>query len=846
METPTKDARRSAGAAVLHSLQHRGILQQQSPNHQLHQQHSFGKYRDVGGSDGGGASLYTVDSGYSSCLDSSSILTTSAGASSLENSPVHNHHLHRQSLANSCHNTSSLTPILEGIEMPSRCGSARAKQHQSMPSADLSSHIDMLTPSSRTAAELSAIHISGTPEPPKSMSASFKRLLNHTPSKWSDATAAKSRRLDTSAAATRAGHVTPSKGDQQRSPFARTSPMRFMKRLLTAELRAEPASENAENHVPAAAPPSTSTQSSVTFDAMDFSPIPAGLALQHQTRIRKPGGAGGALQRIASDHRMQSSTPNWARRGGSSSSSAKKQPPTAAIPMQASRFRRWQSFSPSKAAAIARQQQQQSLPKQALTGTDHTPPAFHPLQRSEPMQVLADTFSPRKSPTLRRSPADALAIDAASATANPARKLLDFAAGSFDELVRPTKKSFQRQPTMRCGDESSPASTTTGACRSNFSINSAQDVQLNTSIVVDGRLRTPSPPSSSSSSDRGTGFLAARRLLVAPTAAAATNASIPTDCDLLLNSAIVCSPMPATASTSDAGDTPSLSESLFRSMRTPKKMQRSFSLQHHQPESVCGSALREQQRILYANLPCTPPKSVSRRGQQHHQLKRLCDTQLVRRSPAKRKLYNDDNAENIEQRAVGEPQQAAVQPIQPVQSLSSTPAKTLAPQQPARRRVRPRRCLAGTERLDILGRLQQIVPAIDRILGALGTDDLGRVRQVSTRWRALIEANPAAAGRVQRMERRFEVSKENGGASPVSVATEAADAAGAVITAAQTLRIKRKPFNRLNSLSGGTHSMDAVNATQAPDALAAHSPPVSPTTRAFRDNQAVSSMLSVQ
>lgn len=322
METPTKDRR------SLH-----GILQPQSPNIQHHHHNSFSKYRGLICDDlhpqHAASLLHATDSGYNSCLDTmSSSASTSAALSSLDNSPVlstsSRSSLHRTSTG--C-NSSLLTPIPEDIELRSFGTGQRQRNTSAAAAAASASATVELTPRTQNAAQcMAAFHIS-TPDPMTSKA--YKRLLS-TPGQSGDATAAKTRRLNTGTASRYFGQVTPNKHT------GAAAGSRFMAKLMHSESGSVDGenSENGEN----SAPP---TAAANTFHAMDFSPIHASA-----TAVASRGrGVAPSFQRIASDHHMQSSTPIW-KRGAAAAAACKPASPAGRL------LRKWQSFSPSKVGFI--------------------------------------------------------------------------------------------------------------------------------------------------------------------------------------------------------------------------------------------------------------------------------------------------------------------------------------------------------------------------------------------------------------------------------------------------------------------------------------------------------------
>lgn len=197
-------------------------------------------------------------------------------------------------------------------------------------------------------------------------------------------------------------------------------------------------------------------------------------------------------------------------------------------------------------------------------------------------------------------------------------------------------------------------------------------------------------------------------------------------------------------------------------IRTPKKILRTCSLYDSSPR-------REQNNILYSNsyLPCTPPKSQSK----IRLLKRNANTPLKCESQAKRKLYETKK-------------------------------------------------MCGYEKMDIIGRLEHVKPALDIIFKNVSNKDLINVSLVSRRWRRIIESHVCVSGRMARYSRKCKVYKEN--LEPII---------GAIGTKQQIKRttqaVQRKPFSRCNS----------IIKTTSPDRQI--SPETSPSNRAFHDHQKV-------
>lgn len=289
---------------------------------------------------------------------------------------------------------------------------------------------------------------------------------------------------------------------------------------------------------------------------------------------------------------------------------------------------------------------------------------------------------------------------------NPARKLLDFDCSSFDLLMK-SKETKPVRPVLRRQAPVLPDMEL-----------ELLDLSLTASKSEDFSSTSATTPVSSPTSNRS--------ILSHPSM------------DILLNSAIIPEP---------TSFTPLVCHQ--QQLQTPKK-----STQN----SICISpARREANNIIYANLPCTPPKSASKRL-----FKRTSSSSAskIRRSPVKRKLYD---------------------------------AKKHA-------------SLAGMSRVDMLGRLEGLRPATDLIFRLLSTADLVNCRQVSQRWCRIVESDHKALHRVERSARRQEVSKEN------SEAVSATPVTLPVIACAKS----RVPFSRCNSVAGSGHMSSVTPVVVSP------------------------------
>lgn len=141
----------------------------------------------------------------------------------------------------------------------------------------------------------------------------------------------------------------------------------------------------------------------------------------------------------------------------------------------------------------------------------------------------------------------------------------------------------------------------------------------------------------------------------------------------------------------------------------PKKMKRrSVSLHQYNP---AGESLN----ILFAHLPCTPPKNRRRKA-----LKRAATGSRLNQSPAKRRLY------------VG------------VSKL--LPSK---------------KSLDGIKKLDIIGKLSETTPAIETIVGYLSDSDLVAMCLVSKSWHNIVTTLSKANCRRKRRLRQQAAIKEN-------------------------------------------------------------------------------------
>lgn len=301
---------------------------------------------------------------------------------------------------------------------------------------------------------------------------------------------------------------------------------------------------------------------------------------------------------------------------------------------------------------------------------------------------------------------------------NPARKLLDFDCSSFETLVQ-CKQSERARPVLQ---RQAP-------------VVSDMDLELAMSLTT-SKIENVSAPGATT-----------------PVSSPTSNRSILShpSMDILLNSAIIPEP---------SSFTPVVSHQHL--LQTPKKQTHSTNC------CTTSPARREANNIIYAHLlPCTPPKSASKRPSK----RTTASATKIRRSPVKRKLYD----------------------------------------------AKLHQFLGGMTRLDMLGRLEGVLPATDLIFRLLSTEDLVNCRQVSRRWCRIVEANGKALHRVERMARRQEVTKENTEMVSGTPVTLPGIACGKT----------RVPFSRCNSLAGARHG--SVTPVAA----------VSPKTKAFQDNQKV-------
>lgn len=291
---------------------------------------------------------------------------------------------------------------------------------------------------------------------------------------------------------------------------------------------------------------------------------------------------------------------------------------------------------------------------------------------------------------------------------NPARKLLDFNEDKFDTLLEPAKKYLQRQNAFETNTDylnMSPVRHT---------ITSAQ--YLNDSINIAGKID---------------GFDEEK------TAPEFLDMSItPPKCDPMdlcspIDNSCCVLPSPVQEesatkyllknySSTDSSrqfdlllhsdivpESPPPSQNrstdiVDDTQKTPKKQSYGFSVFNSTPR-------HEQNRILYPKLQKTPPRN-------QRILKRLSSNQSFQ--TAKRKLCP--------------------------QSTS-------------------KRSFEGYEKLDILGQLEDKLPAIDSVFKGLSSQDLANITKVSKRWRRIVHSSGKANKRLQHYRRNQSVTKENVG-----------------------------------------------------------------------------------
>lgn len=191
--------------------------------------------------------------------------------------------------------------------------------------------------------------------------------------------------------------------------------------------------------------------------------------------------------------------------------------------------------------------------------------------------------------------------------------------------------------------------------------------------------------------------------------------SEPVPVDLSKSTTIACKPHTSTSIQSDkqrklqvfTDDLPT--ELQAKQLTPPKKTKRSVSLHQYNP------AAAESVNILFAHLPCTPPKNRRRKL-----YKRAATGGHINPSPAKRRLY------------------ASVSKLLP-----------------------SKKSLDGIKKLDIVGKLSETIPAIELIVGYLSDSDLVAMCLVSKSWHNVVTSLRQANCRRKRRLREQAAIKEN-------------------------------------------------------------------------------------
>lgn len=350
-------------------------------------------------------------------------------------------------------------------------------------------------------------------------------------------------------------------------------------------------------------------------------------------------------------------------------------------------------------------------------------------------KVLRKTisFSPSKhfqsvyerKPTATNIVSDLPAISTHSP--NPARKLLDFNEDKFDKLTQPAQKILQRQYAFDTDTDYLNMSPARHTITSAQYLNEAFDI-ADKYDLFEAEKTPPEFPNMS----------------MTPPKCDAMDICSPTDCVIpppLHEDTAAQYMLKNCSSNTDSSrqidlllhsdivpESPPPSQNRSNGIvddmqRTPKKQSCGFSVFNSTPR-------QEQNCILYPKLQRTPPRN-------QRLLKRLSSNQGIQRAPVKRKLYRQASSSFI-----------------------------------------------GSEKIDILGHLEDNLPAVDLVLAALSSQDLANLTRVSKRCFRIVHSNVSANKRVENYLRNQYGAKEN---------------VGCTTNTNKKIKVVRPPFTRCNS-----------------------------------------------